>query len=95
MAGRQRTIAKKVAALAAKSDRLGAALYELMPQLYKDRANNNQSLSPINAAWNEAMLAMCESHRAIRNLSQLLGERAEAKLSPDICPFLPLTSGSN
>lgn len=88
MPGRQRTIALKVAALAAKSDRLGAALYELMPQLYKDRANRNQSLTPINAAWHEAMMATCGAHRAIEDLSQQLAERAESRPEPKACPFV-------
>ena len=85
-------MARKVAALATKSDRIGPAFYELKPQLYKNRATNNQSLSPINAAWHEAMMAACAAHRAIETLRVLLTESAQAKLAPDKCPFLPSSS---
>jgi hypothetical protein len=69
-------------------DTLGAEFHKLMPQLYKDRAKSQGSLSPINAAWHEAMVSLCSAHQAVEALTKLLVEKADACPVPEPCPFV-------
>jgi hypothetical protein len=86
--GRQRRVAKNVAAIESSLDSLGARFYELMPQLYKDRAQNQKPLLPINAAWHEAMMSLCANQEAIAKLRQMLKERIQGMPLPPACQFV-------
>ena len=83
-------MARKVAAIEHRLDRIAQSLFDLMPQLYKDRTQlfHSAANTPMNAAWNEAIAGMGIAHRAVGELSGLLSEKAESKPMPNPCPFV-------
>lgn len=90
MAGRPRSMVRKVAALEEKAESLGDAFYKLVPKLYLERAEWQISgLSPINVAWCEAMADVAQAYSAIKALRELLEERANALPDPCPCPYVP------
>jgi hypothetical protein len=90
MAGRQRLMARKVAAIEKKSDELFSAFYKLMPELYRERllSKNPLSRQPVCAAWGDAWKGASAAHKGLVALRKLLEERAAALPQAPACPFV-------
>jgi hypothetical protein len=97
MAGRQRSMARKVAALEQKADELFAAFYALMPELYRERLLSKHALSmqPVCATWGGAWAGLSAAHKGIIALHKLLEERAAALPQPPVCPFVEPSKNDN
>ena len=80
MAGRQRLMVRKVAAVEQKADELFTAFYELMPELYRERLLSKHPLSmqPMCAAWGDAWAGVSAAHKGLVGLRKLVEERAAA-----------------
>lgn len=94
MPGRQRLMARKVAVLEQKADKLFSEFYELMPQLHRERllSKHPLSLQPMCAAWGDAWAGVSAAHRGLVALGGLLEERAATLPLPPACPFLAKTA---
>jgi hypothetical protein len=90
MAGRQRLMARRVAAIEQKADKLFSEFYELMPQLYRERLLSEHPLSmqPVCAAWGDAWAGVSSAHKGLSALRKLLDERAAVLPVPPQCPFV-------
>jgi hypothetical protein len=97
MAGRQRSMARKVAVIEQKADELFATFYELMPELYRERILSNHPLSmqPVCAAWGEAWAGASAAHKGLVALRKLLEQRAAALPQPTACPFVQSSGSEN
>src|SRR3954464_3351466 len=97
MAGRQRSMARKVAALQQKSDVLFATFSELMPELYRERllSNNPLSMQPVCEAWGNAWAGISSAHKGLVALRELLEQRAASLPQPPVCLFIEPTNGKH
>ncbi|HEY3393753.1 MAG TPA: hypothetical protein VGK58_13665 [Lacipirellulaceae bacterium] len=78
MAGKPRTMLKRVSELVAYADAFGAQLYAITPSQYLER---HDSSDPLAAAWLDALERAAHSLHAVSALKTLLAEkvaRAEA-----------------
>lgn len=73
MAGRPRTMAKRVLKLEQRADELYGDFLELIPRQYE---RNTPRKAPLHAAWHSAMVAVETVSDAFYQLSDLLRERA-------------------
>jgi hypothetical protein len=88
---------RKVAALENKSEKLFAAFYDLMPELYRERirSNNPLSMQPVCAAWGDAWAGVSAAHKGLVALRKLLEQRAAALPQPTACPFVQSSGSEN
>jgi hypothetical protein len=90
MPGRQRRMARKVAALERKLSELFAEFCELMPALYRERIQSHDPLStqPVCAAWEGAWAGVTAAHEGLTALHKLLEARAANLPQAPCCPFV-------
>ena len=73
MAGRPRTMHKRVEELTARADALLSDSYSLMPKQYREYVNPSDS---VGAAWDDAWGAVSDNCRSLEALRKLLAEKA-------------------
>ena len=83
MAGRPRTMYKRVHELLARTEALADELYALMPDQYKERPNVRE---PVCNAWRASMTAVAQSHSHLTTLAELIAEKIP-KVSPEAAPI--------
>ena len=72
MAGRPRTMLKRISELTARADAFGSDLYDLTPSQYVERPHPGD---PLTVAWNEALRNAGFTFNAMTRLRNLLAEK--------------------
>ena len=74
MAGRPRTMAKRVDSLLVKSAELYNEFFAVMPATYRDRPTSD----PVSEAWNEALTQLGYAYHSVNGLLELLQAKVPA-----------------
>src|SRR5215470_3053341 len=72
MAGRPRTMHRKVNELVSRAERFAEDLYELMPSQYHERPNPRD---PVSEAWRASMTSFAQGWRHLTELAELLAAK--------------------
>lgn len=73
MAGRPKTMARKITELEARALQLAQDYFELMPKMYRDQVNPQD---PINQSWNKTLDQVMGLLKAIEQLGDLYRAKA-------------------
>ena len=89
-AGRQRSAARKIAAIERRAEELLVDFYALIPVIYREQlaSDHRASRLPICAAWGGAWAGVSAAHNGLVALREKLEERAAALPAPPSCPFV-------
>lgn len=74
MAGRPRTMAKRVLEIEKRAEEVWEAFEEVMPERYLEDPPAND---PLHAAWNSVWCALSQTFAAFHRLTEMLRERAD------------------